>query len=715
MLISAIRRSGINLAALVALTAASAACGQDSASPAEQEFIAVLQSDAQEADKAIACKRLAVYGSEAAVPELAKLLSNEHLASWARIALEAIPGDSSNEALRSAAGSLDGLLLVGVVNSIGVRRDAGSVELLSGLTANGDPLIASCAAVALGRIGNETATSKLRELLAAAPEAVRSAVAEACVLCAEHALADGRTAEAIEIYDQVRAAEVPIQRRLEATRGAILARGNDGIPLLVEQLHSGEKKYFEIALTAARELPGSAIDNALATELPNIAPFRAPALIATMADRPQTVVLAAIQDAAASGPTPTRLAGITALGRVGNATCLDGLLEIAGGSDAELSPAAKAALAVLPGNSVDADIVARVGQAKGGQYIALLELIGARRIAALDPLLKALDHSDNAVRAAALASLGRTVPADKLSILIAQATAPKHADDAEAAQAALMTAAVRMPDREACAAEVAAALNGSPVPTQVALLEVVAAVKATKSLETLHDVALQGDVQVRDASTRLLGGWLTVDAAPVLLDLAKTGPADQYRVRSLRGYLRIARQFVKDKGEQLAMLKNALEAEARPAEQKLVLEILALNPSVDGLRLAVDLRQQPQLKDDALRSILTIAQKTDGSTDDVLALLRNADLPKMKVDIIKAEYGAPGALKDVTDIVKQRVTDSPVLVLEPAAYNSAFGGDPAPNQSKQLRIEYRIDGKPTDIVPEVRFPEDHVIVLPLPK
>ena len=37
------------------------------------------------AKKAIACKQLAIHGTKQAVPELAKLLHDEQLASWARI------------------------------------------------------------------------------------------------------------------------------------------------------------------------------------------------------------------------------------------------------------------------------------------------------------------------------------------------------------------------------------------------------------------------------------------------------------------------------------------------------------------------------------------------------------------------------------------------------------------------------------------------------
>ena len=698
------------LAAGIVLSSVSSLWAQ--ASPAtEAELIAVLQSEAAPAEKAITCKRLAVVGTEASVPELAKLLTDEQLASWARIALEAIPAPAADEALRTAAGSLDGLLLVGVVNSIGVRADAEAVELLTGLLQHEDATVASSAAVALGRIGGETATQTLRDALAGAPEGVRSAVAEACVLCAERALADGQADVATAIYDQVREADVPKQRVVEATRGAILARGDEGVPLLIEQLRSADKGLFQIALSTARELPGDKIDAALAEELPNIAPFRAPALIATMADRPETVVLAAIEEAAASGPQPVRLAAIAALGRVGDESCLDALLEIAGGDDAELSATAKQALAVLSGDGVNEAIVGRLESAEGAVYLATIELIGARRIDAVEPLLAALDHADKNVRAAALSSLGETVPADKLSVLIQQVVAPRHPDDAVAARQALQAAAIRMPDREACAAELAAALNDAPAATKVPLLDILASVGGTTSLEAMHAAADSGDLQLRDASTRLLGEWMTIDAAPVLLDLSKSDPADRFQVRAMRGYIRIARQFVMEDAARVAMCRNALDAAKQPAEQKLVLEILERYPTPETLKLAIECIARPAIKDDAVRATLVVAQKIEGHNDEVVALLDQAELPEMKIEIVGADYGAGGSRKDVADVLKQHLSDRPVIVLPAANYNESFGGDPAPDTPKQLRVQYKIDGKPA----EATFAENRLIVLTLPK
>ena len=115
----------------------------------ESKLIAVLKSDAPDSEKAITCKRLAVYGSAEAVPVLAPLLLNEQLASWARIALEAIPGDAPDAAFRGALSKAHGRLLVGTINSIGVRRDAKAVGELIPKLKDEDAEVASAAAVAV--------------------------------------------------------------------------------------------------------------------------------------------------------------------------------------------------------------------------------------------------------------------------------------------------------------------------------------------------------------------------------------------------------------------------------------------------------------------------------------------------------------------------------------------------------------------------------------
>jgi len=614
------------LTALFVLTA-SPMQAADSSSEIEKQLLAVLRSDAPAAEKAITCKRLAIHGSDAAVPDLAKLLPNKQLSSWARIAIEAIPGDVAAEALRDATASLEGRLLIGMINSIGIRRDVEAVQLLTARLLDADTQVASAAAVALGRIGNAAATETLRKTLADSQSKIRSAAAEGCILCAERLVAQGKSTEGTNIYDEVRGADVSKQRIIEATRGAILTRGPEGIPLLLEIFRSPDKKMFQLALGTAREFPGNAVDQALAAEISTASPERAALILGAMADRPETVVLSAVLSAAKHGPKQVRAAAIVALGSVGDVTCLADLLKIGVDADAELAGLVQSTLADLPGEKVDAKIVALLPSAKGKVYPLLLQTVGQRRINAKNILLKALGHSDKAVRSAALTALGETVALDDLSVLVSQVVTPKYAEDASAAEKALKAASIRMPDREACAAELATAVEqSSALPTKGTLLQILGEVGGTNALAAIGAAAKSGEDQLQDVSSRLLGKWMTADAAPVLLDLAKTTAEEKYQIRALRGYIRIARQFTLPMPQRTQMCQKAIEASRRPAEQKMVLEVLKRYPSMANFKLAATMQQKPELKEEASQVMLSIAQKLGDKGGEVNKLLSQAGL-----------------------------------------------------------------------------------------
>jgi hypothetical protein len=100
-----------------------------------------------------------------------------------------------------------------------------------------------------------------------------------------------------------------------------------------------------------------------------------------------------------------------------------------------------------------------------------------------------------------------------------------------------------------------------------------------------------------------------LDAAPVLLDLAKTAPGANYQVNALRGYIRFARQFVKLDAQRVEMSQQAWAVAQRLEEKKLVLEVLGRTQSMAALRMAVDAAATPELKEDAVRAAQTIAAK----------------------------------------------------------------------------------------------------------
>ncbi len=688
--------------------------GADGRNDREREALAVLRSDAPEADKALACKTLAVHGSADAVPDLAKLLVNERLASWARIPLEGIPDPACDQALRDASAALSGRLLVGVINSLGVRRDAGAVELLGKRLGDGDAAIVEAAAAALGGIGNAAAADLLGKGLVAGDAAVRAAAADGAVLCAERLGAARPAAAATGLYDAVRKADVPKQRIVEATRGAILARGAAGIPLLVEQVKSPDRELSRIGLSTARELDAPGVDAALVAELPRLAPPRAALVIEALADRGGAAVLPALVAAAAGGDKEPRLAAVRNLGRIGDASGVERLLTIAGESDPELAAAAVNALGGMSpdaAKAVNEKIRGRLAGAKGPALATLIDLVGRRRIDAVGEVVAALDDADPAVRARALACLGEIVDLERLPLLVKRATAADgSASDSEAAMKALRTAAVRMPDRDACADTLVAAMTGAAAERKVAILDILGQVAGPKALAAIVAAARSGDAALQDASTRLLGNWMTADAGPPLLDLAATMPAGKFQDRAFRGYLRILRQFTAADADRAAMGTKAYAAARDADDRKAVLDAVKRTPTMDMLKMTVDAGEVPELRDEAREAAAMIVTKMANAPPEAWQMAAKLGLPKVQIEILRATYGAGAAQRDVTTPLKKLVGSVPLIPLQAAGYNASFGGDPAAGQQKRLTVQYRMEGKQG----EASFAEDAPILLPMP-
>jgi HEAT repeat protein len=186
----------------------------------EAKLIAVLKSDAPLKEKADACRELSLVGTKESVAPLAAMLGDEKVSHLARYGLEPIPDPAVDEALRTALGTLKGRPLIGVIGSLGVRRDKEAVGSLARLLKDSDAAVAQAAARALGRIGDAPATEALEQALEVASPANRLAVSEGLFRCADHLVADGKTKEARAICEKLDRPDSPPQVRAAAARKA---------------------------------------------------------------------------------------------------------------------------------------------------------------------------------------------------------------------------------------------------------------------------------------------------------------------------------------------------------------------------------------------------------------------------------------------------------------------------------------------------------------
>jgi HEAT repeat protein len=191
----------------------------------ETRLLAVLNSGASRSAKDYICRTLRTVGTAESVPTLAALLPDEDLSHIARYALERIPAAEAGAAMAQALPKLPDAFKVGTIGSLGVRRDAASVAVLAGMLPNADPAIVRAAACALGNIGTPEAGKALSDFAKKADESLKPAVADACLVCAERLLADGKKAQALVLYKSLSAEGQPKHVRLAAQRGLLAAVG----------------------------------------------------------------------------------------------------------------------------------------------------------------------------------------------------------------------------------------------------------------------------------------------------------------------------------------------------------------------------------------------------------------------------------------------------------------------------------------------------------
>ncbi|HWR49526.1 MAG TPA: HEAT repeat domain-containing protein, partial [Bryobacteraceae bacterium] len=167
--------------------------------------------------KAIACKKLSITGGREAVAPMAALLNHPQLACYARFGLEPNPDPSVDDALRAALPKLKGKLQVGVIHSIGFRKDAKALNALSKLIDDSDAEVAGAAAAAIGMIGGLQAGKVLEAALKSTKPPVFPVAARACLLCAEGLMATNRV-RALELYTDLSSTSMPEPVRLAALR-----------------------------------------------------------------------------------------------------------------------------------------------------------------------------------------------------------------------------------------------------------------------------------------------------------------------------------------------------------------------------------------------------------------------------------------------------------------------------------------------------------------
>lgn len=606
------------------------------------KLIQVLQSDASRKAKADACRELSVVGTSKAVPVLVGLLANEELSHMARYALETIPGESVNQALRAELPKLHGRLLVGVIGSIGVRRDPEAVKPLSALLKNSDPQVAQAAARALGSIGTSGAVQAIEAALGKTAPANRLAFCDGLFRCAEALTAKGKTREAVAIYDRLRErTDFPPQVRAGALRGSILVRGKSGDWLLKEALASGDSILFDAAVRAAMEMPRPEVTEILAVELPQLWPENKIVVIQALGSRGDFKALPALYTQANQGPKANRLAAIQAIAAIGHGLSVRILVETiddlmaldkAGqGPDREISLAAQDGLAGIPGREADAAALDFLKSPQANRRLIGIDLVGRRRmVVALPGLLAAAADPNVKVRASALQRVGKLGGTAEVPLVIKILLGSTSSPDLESCAAALTDICLRAGTPATTTAQIIAALTSATPVQKGALLNVLGALGGDKALAAVRAAVADPNPEVHAAAVRALTTWPDLGAAPDLVQIVGATANGTERDVAFLGFVRLVRESGTTPDEKLKWLTQASTLAKSSQEKMLVLAGLGDIPSGASLRLVTPYLADPAVVEEAGAVAVRISEKLDPKFSEEIGVALNQVLKSAK-------------------------------------------------------------------------------------
>ena len=580
----------------------------------EGELIAVLRSDASHKEKVDACRGLALIGTKQSIPPLAAMLGDEKLSHMARYALEPIKDPAVGAAFRDALGTLKGKPLIGVIGSVGVRRDAKAVKLLAAILAKHEagPDVTSAAVRALGSIGNEAAAETLQMALAHAPKESQLPVAEGLFRCAELLAAEGKDDIAVDIYDEFLEKGVPHQVRGGALRGAILARETDGVELLQKHLRSDDYILFSAAAQTALEMPGSDVTEALTAELGNLPADNQILVLWTLGKRGDASALPAVYPLARSGSKAVRMEAIRVMPQFQDGAAVPELVKLMNDADKDISEAAQESLAAIPGRRADSAVVAMLKSSKADERLTAMELMGRRRMTDSVPaLIEAASDPDAEVRPAALKKVGELGGPAQVPALLDLLMSLKSSRDLSAAERALITVCGKTGDSQSHADRLIGMLGRAGTEQQGALLRVLGAMGGSQALDAVRKAVGNSNSTVREAAIRVLCNWSTVDAAPDLLKLAKA-PGGANKTAALRGYINLIRDENLSVEKKLAMCKQADALIERDEEKKLLLGALGTVSSVEALSMAMANLDNRATKNEACFAAVAIGNDIAG-------------------------------------------------------------------------------------------------------
>jgi HEAT repeat protein len=575
--------------------------------PVEKQFLAFLQSDATLAGKQFICRKLSLVGSKASVGILSGMLSDERTFDMALYALTRIPSPTVDTVLRNKISGMKNRMRIGLVNTLGYRRDPKSVKILSGLI-HEDAETAEAALSALGHIGNTEAFAALSRAMGSLPDERQVMAMHGCLKCADQMARDGNGIQAKAVYKEYL---IPDGVRAAALTGIINADLDRADVIILKTLQGGDRQLKSIAIRHLSRLPKINFLDKIAEELPRLERVHQIQLLAALAEKGDRSILPAIVEAARSEDPDVCTAAVQALAFLGDASTV-GMLARMAAVEGTTGEAARESLYRMHGENVDEEILKMLADAEPAVKVELLKCAGER---AMEPaggtILAYTADPEGRVREQAIKTLGLIAEPDHLPDLILILNEAKNEKERLEAEKSVIAVAHRIQDKDNQAKDILAALPSvRSIEARSSMLHVLGRIGDVHALPEIRKELLSPNLNIRKAGVRALSDWPTGEPMHDLFEVAGTSRQEPLKILALRGaiqLIRIDKNHSDD--EKVPLFQKAFDLSTGSDEKRQALAGLSDLRTMKALEPASRFLDDPALKQEAQAAVVKIADR----------------------------------------------------------------------------------------------------------
>ena len=572
-------------------------------------LIAVLRNTSGTPEaKCLACLYVPLVCDAAAVTALAPLLKNPKTAGPARGAMQRLACPAADAALRDALKTAAGPERVGVVNSLGARRDTQATDSLRALLTDRDADVAAAATAALGAIGSTDAAAALTDGNLKPALALLDALLE----CAKRRIEAGDAKSAAALYRKLTAKARPGRWRWAGLTGLARCSPDEALPQLLAVLDDKDRELAGAALSLIAAMPGAKATTAMTARLDAISPPGRVLLLGALAQRGDRTAAGAVAKWLAGDDAAVQVAAIQATGRLGDEKNIAALAQIAASGKDPARAAARDSLVRLGGEKTDAALIAQLARGPANVRVELIAAAVARRADGIVPaLLSSASDAAPTVRAAACGGLAKLAGSGELARLVQMLAAAKTSADRTGIEQAMLSIARRAEDRSAAAKPVLAGLKSATSETSASLMRVLATLGGAEALEAVVARLHTPEATVNEAALRALVNWPGPAACDPLLKIVRDSASKRDRILAMRGYLRLA-PGSKDPAAAFGQIRKLVKT---VESKRMMLSALSDAPaSTTTLEMALAMLDDAQVKDESCYAVIGIAEQLIGTT-----------------------------------------------------------------------------------------------------